>query len=280
MSYIHDALKKAQREKEIVVDKCAAILSRHRRGRQIFGRLDRQWLVSGCLAFIAVVFSMYSWLNSIGELPSDQGDKVSIHRSAVPSRQSLPSNVSRPLPTREGRAKPQNSQVPRTEVNQKPDRAAPARKDRRSEPRKRPETLTRDRLHESGTTLYQQALALQKKGRFQEAKELYEAALERSPHLVSALNNLGAIYIKEKNLAAARGVLQKAIRTDSSYVDPYYNLACLHALQKDVGRSLFYLKKAISVDKAARKWAKTDEDLKNLRGHVEYEKILKDAQES
>jgi len=109
---------------------------------------------------------------------------------------------------------------------------------------------------------------------------LYEAAIQSSPDLVSALNNLGTIYIKEKNYPAAGRMFQKAIRRDPRYVDPYYNLACLYAVQEDVSRSLFYLKKAISVDRAARTWAMTDKDLENLRGHSEYERIIEGAQES
>jgi tetratricopeptide (TPR) repeat protein len=155
----------------------------------------------------------------------------------------------------------------------------PARKKVIKDAEKPPQALRNSR-HDNSATLYSQALALQKEGRLQEARKLYEAALQRSPRLVSALNNLGAIYIKEKNVAAARRVFEKAIRIDANYVDPYYNLACLHALQNDVGRSLFYLKKAVSVDEAARKWAETDEDLLNLRGHIQYEKIVKSAQKS
>ena len=131
-----------------------------------------------------------------------------------------------------------------------------------------------------GTALYSRALALQKQGRLQQGKQLYVAALEHSPELVSALNNLGAIYIQEKNYPAASRAFEKAIRIKPGYVDPYYNLACLHALQNDVGRSLFYLKKAISIDRDARKWASADKDLQNLHGHSEYEKIVATVQES
>ncbi|MBW2109371.1 MAG: tetratricopeptide repeat protein [Deltaproteobacteria bacterium] len=128
--------------------------------------------------------------------------------------------------------------------------------------------------------LYRQALALQRQGKLQQAVKLYKAALQGSPELVSALNNLGVIYIRQKNPAEARRVLEMAIRKDSRFVDPYYNLACLYAQQKDIGRSLFYLKKAISVNHHARQWAATDEDLKNLRGNVEYERIIKEPRKS
>jgi tetratricopeptide (TPR) repeat protein len=156
-------------------------------------------------------------------------------------------------------------------------RAAPANEKGQGQTQKVQQPLVGKRAPDQGTTLYSRALALQKEGRVQDAKRFYERALERSPHLVSALNNLGAIYIREKNYDMARRMFEKAIRIEPGFVDPYYNLACLHALQKDVGRSLAYLKKATSVNEAVRQWARTDEDLRNLRGHSEYEKIIEGA---
>jgi len=95
--------------------------------------------------------------------------------------------------------------------------------------------------------------------------------------MVSALNNLGAVYMAEDSPSRARVFFEKAIRIDPTFVDPFYNLACLHSTLKDVKRSLFYLKKAVSLNNEARQWAKADEDLKNLRGHREYEQIIEGA---
>ena len=125
--------------------------------------------------------------------------------------------------------------------------------------------------------MYDRALALQKTGNLTEAKRLYEAVLEKSPRMISALNNLGTVYMKQGDASRARVFFEKAIRIDPTYVDPFYNLACLHSTQKDVKRSLFYLKKAVSLDDQARQWAKADKDLENLRGHREYEQIIKGA---
>ena len=109
---------------------------------------------------------------------------------------------------------------------------------------------------------------------------MYEAALERSPNLVSALNNLGTIHIGEKDYAQAHSVLEKATLADPSYADPYYNLACLNALQTNVEQSLFYLKKAIAADDTVRDRAKGDIDLANIQGHVEYERIVNGVKKS
>jgi tetratricopeptide (TPR) repeat protein len=128
--------------------------------------------------------------------------------------------------------------------------------------------------------LYRNALAYHKEGSLEKAKELYEAALEISPNLASAWNNLGTIYMKERNYGGALRVLQRALRMKPDHADPYYNLACLYALQENVATSLSYLKKAVSVDGEVRKWALTDADLKNLHGHSEYEKIVRETKSS
>ena len=273
MSYIHDALKKAQKEKDILAGKYAKVWSTYRDGHSVF---KRQWLASSCLIVNAVAFSAFSWLHSLPELTLNNKESVAVHREAVT------------VPDRHNLGKATGSLLGKAALNSRgakvkgrpTSRALPTRKERQKETQKAPQALARKSAPDDATTLYSQALALQKEGRLQDARKLYETALERSPRLVSALNNLGAIYIKEKNYVAARRVLEKAIRIDPGYVDPYYNLGCVHALQKDVGRSLFYLKKAISVDEAVRKWAKTDKDLQNLRGHSEYEKIIQGTHKS
>lgn len=138
----------------------------------------------------------------------------------------------------------------------------------------------RQEVAERASALYLEALAYHRKGSLQEAKKLYEDALEISPNLAPVWNNMGAIYMKERNYSAAVTVFRKALSIEPKGVDPYYNLACLYALQENVAQSLSYLKKAVSVDDEARKWAKTDTDLKNLHGHAEYEKIIRETRSS
>jgi len=169
--------------------------------------------------------------------------------------------------------KPQGPPATKKQTNQAP---APPKQEKQETQKPQQGSATKPNP-EKATTLYSQALALQRKGSLQQAKKLYEAALEISPNLVSALNNIGVIYMKEKNYGAARGVLEKAVKIKPNYVDPYYNLACLYALQKNVDRSLSYLRKTVSVDEAARRWARTDGDLENLHGHSEYEKIVRET---
>ncbi len=272
MSYIHDALKKVQREKDVLTADCGNVwASQNKKHRTLRPR----WLTSACIVLVAVGFSAYSWLSSVDEFSSGGKKEPWVHRGTITSPgRPLSHNVSS-LPGKQspGVSKPQSSRKPSARAFQTT-KGSSIHDQKTIVARNTPDRPTRD-SKPAKTTLYAQALALQKKGELKKAKELYDAALKHSPGLVSALNNLGTIYMSEKNYPAARGFFEKAIRIDSSYVDPYYNLACLHATKKDIKRSLFYLKKAISVDKNARKWAKADKDLQNLRGHREYEEIVK-----
>ena len=122
--------------------------------------------------------------------------------------------------------------------------------------------------------LYYKARHLYKNRRFKDAKKLYEEVLGLDPGYVDALNNVGVIYIRDKDYMAARRSLEKAIRLNPVYVEPYYNLACLHAIKGEVRQGLVYLKKAISLDHAVRDWAQNDTDLVNLRALPEFKEIM------
>jgi len=122
--------------------------------------------------------------------------------------------------------------------------------------------------------LYERARLLHKNGRLHEAKRLYQEILGLDPDYVDALNNLGVIYIHDKNYSTARSNFEKAIELKPDYVDSYYNLACLHAIKGEVPQGLARLKKAVSLDRSVRDWARRDTDLKNLRGVPGFEEIV------
>ena len=109
-----------------------------------------------------------------------------------------------------------------------------------------------------------------------DARRLYQEALRADPAYVEALNNLGVIFIYEKDYKGAQSNFEKAIRLNPAYVDSYYNLACLNAIKGEVRKGLACLKKAISLDQAVKGWAMTDADLKNLRKAPEFEKMIRD----
>ena len=88
------------------------------------------------------------------------------------------------------------------------------------------------------------------------------------------MNNLGVLYIRDKDYTAAQRSFEKAIQLQPGYVDSYYNLACLYAIKGEARQGLDHLKKAASLDRTAKDWARKDTDLENLRGLPEFEEII------
>ncbi|MBU1903219.1 MAG: tetratricopeptide repeat protein, partial [Proteobacteria bacterium] len=101
-----------------------------------------------------------------------------------------------------------------------------------------------------------------------------EMALRADPGYIVVLNNLGVLFISEKNYPAAKRNLEKAIRLKPGYVDPYYNLACLFALTGQLEEGVRYLKKAISIHPPVKEWALKDTDLSNLRNLPEFKEAV------
>lgn len=129
-------------------------------------------------------------------------------------------------------------------------------------------------IDENATSIYEKAREFHLTGDFKEAKELYFKSLEQDPGFFDAMNNLGVIFIRERNFNEGTELLEKAIRLRPGQVDPYYNLACLLAIRGDIEKSLIYLGKALSLDSAVKDWAREDKDLDNLRGVKEFELMI------
>ena len=210
MSYIHEALLKAQKEKDA---------SHPRYQRTLLGTAGKPGIFSGKVAWmigfgvILLAFALYSWL--------DFRDK-----KAVPAPQVLS-----------------------------------------------PEALSRAEDNAKAEEYYETARHLQNTGRLEDAKRLYRKTLMLDPGSVYALNNLGVLYMQDKSYAEAQNSFEHAIQQRPDYVDPYYNLACLHALKGETISSLAQLKKAISLDTSVREWARKDRDLQSLKGEPGFQEI-------
>jgi len=230
----------------------------------------RPWFLSFFVILAAVAFSGYSWLNALDSSRWKNEAKTFVRRAIV----NVPVSIPIPQVSRET-LNTMASEVPQYQMAGEQSQGESSNKPMEQQKEAPQPPLRPKPLLGQKATLFRQALVLHKDGRLQEAKKMYEAALERFPNLVSALNNLGTIHIGEKDYSQAHRVLEKATLADPSYADPYYNLACLYALQTDVEQSLFYLKKAIAVDDTVRDRAQGDKDLENVRGHVQYTRIVK-----
>ena len=138
----------------------------------------------------------------------------------------------------------------------------------------RPEAQSRSEDNTKAEECYERARHLHKIGRLEDARRLYQKTLMLDPGSVCALNNLGVLYMQDKNYSEAQNSFEHAIQQKPDYVDPYYNLACLHALKGETIRSLAQLKKAISLDTSVREWARKDRDLQNLKGVSGFEEVI------
>jgi len=126
--------------------------------------------------------------------------------------------------------------------------------------------------------IFAQALDRQRKGKLEEAKILYRKVVKIDQYNLQAFNNLGVIYMSEKNYKRAIMRFNDALNIKHDYTDAHYNLACLYAQKNDVPQSLFYLKNAIEFNPEVRKWAKNDGDLKALANLPEFKKLLEKQQ--
>ncbi len=137
----------------------------------------------------------------------------------------------------------------------------------------RPEAQSRSEDLVKAEECYERARHFHRIGRLEDARRLYKKTLMLDPGSVYALNNLGVLYMQDKNYAEAQNSFEHAIQQKPDYVDPYYNLACLHALKGETIRSLAQLKKAISLDTSVREWARKDRDLQSLKGEPGFQEI-------
>jgi tetratricopeptide (TPR) repeat protein len=248
MSHINEALRKAQKDRDAHSLQYTGILSSRKDEKRTFWR--RALLGSSLLLiFILLVFTSYSWWDSRGKKGLAPADK-----KALATRP--------PLAKSPGRAKT----------------SQPVTAERAKDPPQKPALSARasdQTAASSAKAFYEKAMRFHKRGRLQDAKRFYQEALRLDPSYVDALNNLGVLYIRDKDYTAARRSFEKAIKLQPRYVDSYYNLACLYAIEGDERQSLDHLKKAALLDSAAKDWARKDTDLENLHGLPEFEEMVK-----
>jgi len=248
MSHINEALRKAQKDRDARSLEYTGILSSRKEQKRTFWKRALLWS-SLLLVFILLTFASYSWWDSRGKKSLAPVDKNELATRPPLPKSSRKAETSRLKTAGLAKVPPQKTAVSTRGSQQDAARSAKA--------------------------FYEKAMRFYKRGRLQDAKRFYQEALRLDPSYVDALNNLGVLYIRDKDYTAARRSFEKAIQLQPSYVDSYYNLACLYAIEGDERQSLAHLKKAASLDRAAKDWAQKDTDLDNLRGLPEFEEIVR-----
>jgi len=248
MSYIHEALKKAQLERDLGKSSYGGIPVP--RPKKSFFTTRKAILPAAFLLLVLLAFAGYSWWD---QRTNDE------RRTTEGTRQNT-----------EDRIQKTDDRGLSSVVRGPSSESRPSSVVRRPSSAKRNTEKSRADLAES----FQKARALHRDGRLADAGLWYEKVLSMDPGHVEALNNRGVLYLQEKNYSAARKCFEKAIRLKADYVDPYYNLACVCAVQGQVLQGLRYLGKAISMDPDVKKWAKEDPDLEGLRGDPRFREIV------
>lgn len=244
MSYINDALLKAQKDKKSPYAAYEPILSAS--GKKI-KRPRKRLLLTGILIFLFWTAGIIVLLYWSGEKKTPAAPlKISGATVTVPA---APQAV-------KIAAENKNEAVSKTET-------VSAVKKIKAEPD-----------NADSKILYAQAVKEQQEGNLEKAKGLYKKVIKMDPRNVQALNNLGVIYMNKKSYKWALIRLNDALKVKHNYPDAHYNLACLYAQQNDTNRSLSYLKNAIGFNPQVKKWAENDGDLKVLADLPEFKKLL------
>jgi tetratricopeptide (TPR) repeat protein len=247
MSHIHEALIRAQKERDALVLRYSGILSASKRKKRILsGRTIRC-----ALPLIIVVFLTFFY-NTWFDL------------TASKTRQTYEKNQRRfqSTPKGNGPAKPQEIVMGKQGEAFLADRQEPVlEKHQETDLKKAQET-------------YNSARRLHKKGRLEEAMRLYKETLQLDPGYVDALNNLAVILISKRDYINAQRTLEKAVRLKPKYAEPFYNLACLNAIRGEIHLALEHLKRAISLDPNVKYWAPKDKDLENLQHLPEFKELI------
>ncbi|MBN1663818.1 MAG: tetratricopeptide repeat protein [Deltaproteobacteria bacterium] len=237
MSYINDALKKAQSEKNSrygnlngVILAAPAMKKNHPARKWTFG-----------VTSLIVVLAIGSWMLYLYQ---GKGDV----------------NAGRPVPQA-----PISQPAPAVAADKSVTETPPLHEKRQDQT-----------VDPAGRAMkhYREALAAQREGRFTEAASLYEKTLVLEPAHIRALNNLGVVYMSQNKNSEAIQVFERAMGIKDDYVDPYYNLACLYSRLNNIDAAFRYLKKAVAVNAEVVDWARSDADLKNLRKTPDFKSLI------
>jgi tetratricopeptide (TPR) repeat protein len=271
MSYINDALRKAQKEKDGRYERFGAIIAPCPEKPDHPGKRGFVLGAGGALLIVVpvglflVFYGLYrpSFVKEGIPVPVIEGPPVAL-RSAVPleAKETAVGGAVSSRPRTGGTAVPEGPVIGSVQTGGKPAPPAAA-----------VVPVEAPRLREA-EAMYQEALSAQRRGDPKEAEILYRKVTALDPGHVRALNNLGVLCLGQKRREQAIALFSRAIVLKKDYVDPYYNLACLYAQTNDVDESLWYLKVAMTIDGDVKNWVVKDADMKSVLASPAFKKIM------
>ncbi|MGB5217221.1 MAG: tetratricopeptide repeat protein [Smithella sp.] len=295
MSYINNALRKVQKDKDARYTGYEHIV--YAPGNEP-SRQRRSFMLAGAALFFVFAAGLMAFLYfSSGQKESVQAARIAALRDPAivartePVQSALPA-VHPPMsvppvetrqPIEKSPAMEKNIAQTETvttaeagmnkikkEADKKPEPAAPVTVTRTAAVEKVP----KQDKNADARALYAQALKKHQAGDLREAKELYKKVIKMDPHNVQALNNLGVVYMKQKVYKWATIRLNDALKIKPDYADAHYNLACVYAKTNDTQSSLHRLKDAVKLNPEVKNWVKTDRDLDSVSALPEYQKLM------
>ena len=300
MSYINDALRKAQQEKDGRYGRYSGIISRLPAPR---GHGRAKW-IGAAVSVTLILAALFVWLAT---MTTDRQDRAVATRQETPKTvasagQTPPptagtdQGVARPLAPATGPAQPDTAGADPVQTKAvepavsavRPETSAPGRQTALLKPLERevkkskvepatPRAQPATPVPDPGA-LYQKALAAQRNKKTAEAERLYRRILALDTQHTGAMNNLGVLYMSRGRHDQALALFKKAISVRKDYVDPYYNLACLYAQRQDKAGSIAYLKSAVAINRAAIDWARTDKDLKPIQDMDDFKRLMESGE--
>ncbi len=109
---------------------------------------------------------------------------------------------------------------------------------------------------------------------YEKCRDIAAQGLEHSPESFLLEKNKGIGLIKTGELDAGKKLFEELLEEfpDMSVVN--YNLACIAALENNIGGVLNYLKKAIALDNGVKMLARIDPDFDNVWGNVHFQRLI------
>lgn len=132
------------------------------------------------------------------------------------------------------------------------------------------------RLYPNSPALYYNLGNLyRKKGELDNAISQYQKALTIQPNFIQALNNMASVYVARGEYAEALFLFKKMIKLQPHSADLYYDIARIYSRQNNVDESIDWLKRAIQMGYQNWHLLKTDNNLANIRGSLQYKELIK-----
>ena len=102
----------------------------------------------------------------------------------------------------------------------------------------------------SGSGLFEQGLAAQRRGDFETAKNRYLQATYEQPRNLELWNNLGTVYRALRDLSGAEGAFRTATEIDRNFAPAWNNLGIIFAQQGRAQEAMTALQEAVRLDPA------------------------------